>query len=202
MSVCPAVLHDAEHAVGNLLQRIHHTARGALSGAEAEQRDRVRLALEDLERLLELVFDYVSPLEIDVRPTEATKVASSVVSQVRAHVAGTVDVVGDASGKLMVDPRSISRCMQLIGDSIGSVWKDAQAVSVSIDRGQNGEGLEFAIAVANQNSAPLATAARVGLAVAARLIEVQGGELDWDHGGSGACKVVLPILGEGAGDGI
>lgn len=202
VSVCPAILDDAEHAVGNLLQRIHHTARGALSGAEAEQRERVRLALSDLERLLELLFDYVSPLEIEARPTDAAKVASSFVSQVRAHAGGEVEVVGDAAGKLMVDPRSITRSLQLIGESMGTPWREARSVAVQVGRNQDGEGVEFAIRVDEPAGVPVATPARVALAVAGRLIEMQGGELHWDQDGSGDCRVVLPVHGDGGGDGL
>lgn len=202
VSVSPAVLHDAEHAVGNLLQRIHHTARVALGGAEAEHRERVRVALSDLERLLELLFDYVSPLEIEARPTEAAKVASSVVSQVRAHTVAEVDVVGNAQGKLMVDPRAVTRSLQLIGESMGSVWKEALSVAVEVASQQNGEGMEFAIRAANPAAAPLGTAARVALAVAGRMIELQGGELHLEANDLGSCRVVLPIHSGGRVDGI
>jgi hypothetical protein len=206
VSVCPAVLHDAEHAVGNLLQRIHHTARVALSGAEAEERDRVRLALSDLERLLELLFDYVSPVAIEARPTDAAKVASSVMSQVRAHAAGSVDLVGEAAGKLMVDPRALTRSFQLIGEGLGSVWRDSPSVVVDVASGQHGEGLEFTIRVVERASdecaPPVAASARVAMAVAGRLIEMQGGELDWRGDASGACRLVLPIHGVERRDGI
>jgi hypothetical protein len=58
------VLHDVEHAVGNLLQRMHHAARSARAemGAHGE---RLGVALTDLERLLDLLFGYVSPVDVD-----------------------------------------------------------------------------------------------------------------------------------------
>lgn len=204
VSVCPDVLHDAEHAVGNLLQRIHHTARVALGGAEADQRDRVRLALADLERLLELLFDYVSPVAIEARPTDAAKVASSVMSQVRSHAGGSVELVGDTAGKLMVDPRALTRCFQLIGEGLGSAWRDSPEVVVDVATGLNGDGLEFTIrARASAADAPPTVAwARVALAVAGRLIEMQGGELDWSGDPVGDCRVVLPIHSAELGDGI
>ncbi len=202
VSVCPAVLHDAEHAVGNLLQRIHHTARVALAGAEAEERERVRLTLSDLERLLELLFDYVSPVQIAARPTDAAKVASSVVSHVRSHTSGSVEMVGEATGRLMVDPRALTRCFQLIGDSLGDFWKESASVVVDVGSGQNGDGLEFAIRASDSVANTVDACGRVALAVAGRLIEMQGGELHWSSDPVGACRVVLPIDGEGRSDGI
>lgn len=202
VAVRPEVLHDAEHAVGNLLQRIHHVARVSLAGGEAEQRERVRIALSDLEGLLELLFDYVSPFAIEARPTDAGRVASSMVSQVRAHAGESVEIVGQASGKLMIDPRAMSRCFQLIGNSLGNVWKGSPDVAVAVATGQNGDGMAFAINVAEGGGAPLSASARVGLAVAGRLIEMQGGELHWDGDTHGECRVVLPLHGGGTADGI
>ncbi len=202
VAVLPEVLHDAEHAVGNLLQRIHHVSRVSLAGAEAEQRDRVRVALSDLERLLELLFDYVSPVAIEARPTDAGRVASSIVSQVRAHAGDGVEMVGQPNGKLMVDPRALTRCFQLIGDSLGGHWKLSQVVGVDVQTGDGDEGMAFAVRSADGKGAPLSAAARVGLAVAGRLIEMQGGELHWGGDAEGGCRVVLPVQSEGQDDGV
>jgi hypothetical protein len=212
VSIRPQVLDEVEHGVGNLLQRIHHATRVSLAGCDAEQRDRVRVALSDLERLLELLFDYVSPVEIATRPTEAARVASSVIAQVRGYAGAGVEMVGAASGKLLVDPRALTRAFQLIGDSLGSVWKESSSVAVRVSAGDGGEGIVFAIsAAAADGAAPLGASARVGLAVASRLIEMQGGELHWTGEALGACRVVLPTdatdgiraaHGEGRGDGI
>ena len=202
VSVRPEVLHDAEHAVGNLLQRIHHTARVALHGVEVEHRERVGDALSDLERLLELLFDYVSPVDIDARPTDAGKVASSILSQVREHAGESVEMSGVADGKVLVDPRALSRCFQLIGRSLGATWKESADVGVDVASGGALEGISFAVRAARVESPAVGTSARVGLAVAARLLNLQGGELHWDAGaGAGACCVVLPKhIGE-SGDG-
>ncbi len=202
VSVRPEVLHDAEHAVGNLLQRIHHVARVSLAGVEAEQRDRVRGALTDLERLLELLFDYVSPFAIETRPTDASRVAGSMASQVRAHAGEQVPIVGQSEGKLLVDPRAMSKCFQLIGDSLGDVWKESPDVEVGIVLGPNGDGVSIAVDKTNGNGTPLSASARVGMAVAGRLIELQGGELHWSGEEQGACRVVLPLHAEGRGDGV
>ncbi len=195
VSVRPEVLHDAEHAVGNLLQRIHHTVRVALNGLEGDPKDRVNVALSDLEGLLELLFDYVSPVDIEARPTEVGRVSSSLLSLVRSHVGDRVEIDGAADGKVVVDPRALSRCFQLIGASLGDVWKRSAEVGVLVEAGGPEEGVSVGVRLGavGEEAPPVSAAARVGLAVAARLLEMQGGELQWnaEHGG-GTCCVVLP----------
>lgn len=197
VSIRPAVLDDAEHAVGNLLQRIHHTVRVSMAGAEAEQQQRVQVALGDLERLLELLFDYVSPVDVQVRPTDTGRVASSMVSQVREHAGESVRLVGAAEGKVLADPRTLSRCFQLIGGSLGGIWRESSEVAVDVAPGADGEAVVFGVRMSGGAVPPLGAAARVGLAVAGRLIELQGGELQWNgEDASGACHVTLPRDGE------
>lgn len=201
VSIRAAVLDDAEHAVGNILQRIHHTARVSLAGADAEHRDRVHDALGELERLLELLFDYVSPVEVSVRPTDAGRVASSMLSQVREHAGESVSLVGSAEGRVLGDPKALSRSFQLLGAALGDVWREASEVSFDVCKGEGGDGLEFCVR-ASGGETPVGAASRVGLAVAGRLIELQGGELHWDaDGAAGACRVVLPRHG-GRDDGL
>lgn len=202
VSIRPQVLDEVEHGVGNLLQRIHHATRVAMVGCDADQRDRVRVALSDLERLLELLFDYVSPIEIATRPTDASRVASSLVAQVRGYAGAGVEMDGAATGTLLVDPRVVSRAFQLIGDSLGAVWKETSSLAVRVDPGEGGEGMVFSISgVAAESGALLGAAARVGLAVAGRLIEMQGGELRWSSESAAACRVLLPTDGAGFVDG-
>ena len=86
------VLNDAEHAVGNMLQRLHHAARAATAGLGA-QGERLQSTIDDLERLLELLFDYVSPVEVQVRPTAAERIAESLAAQLRAQGIGEVTLI-------------------------------------------------------------------------------------------------------------
>ncbi len=203
VSLRPEVLHDAEHAVGNLLQRIHHTARVALTGVEAEHRERVGGALGDLEGLLELLFDYVSPIDIEARPTDAGKVASSMLSQVREHAGESVAMNGGAEGKVLVDPRAISRCFQLIGRSLGHAWKESPEICVDVSAGAAGQEIAFAVCAEPGDGAPVGARARVGLAVAERLLDLQGGTLHWNgEGRSGACRVILPAHSGESSDGV
>ena len=90
VAVRPDVLNDVEHAVGNLLQRMHHAARSARSGSGAHG-ERLQTTLEELERLLELLFDYVSPVDVQVRAIDAGVSPRAWRRSCAASGAGNVD---------------------------------------------------------------------------------------------------------------
>src|SRR5215470_18429518 len=108
VAVRRAVLNDVEHAVGNLLQRMHHAARAAKGGL-GEQGERLETALDDLERLLELLFDYVSPVEVQVRPTDAERIAESLAAQLRGQGAAELAPGAPPAVEVLADPRILSR---------------------------------------------------------------------------------------------
>jgi len=195
VAVRPDVLNDAEHAVGNFLQRLHHMSR-LLGAADAQQADRLRLALGDLERLLELLFDYVLPAEVSVRATDAVIVVDSLAAQVRAQ-AGTEVNAGDCPAvRLSVDPKSLSRCFQLLGVACGKGWQGA-GLSVEAALEPGGERLRVAVTGAPAGEVRAAAEERMAAAVAAQLIEKQGGELSWSDLEPSALALTLPVQGGG-----
>jgi hypothetical protein len=195
VAVRPDVLNDAEHAVGNFLQRLHHMTR-LLGAADAQQADRLRLALGDLERLLELLFDYVLPAEVAVRPTDAVAVADSLVSQVRAQTAGAVTASECPLVRLLVDPKSLSRCFQLLGVACGKAWQGG-GLRVETVLEPGGERLRLVVSGAALGDARAAAEERMAAAVAAQLIEMQGGELSWSDRAPAALALTLPVQGGG-----
>lgn len=200
VAVRPDVLNDAEHAVGNFLQRIHHMARVLGAAADAQQADRLRLALGDLERLLELLFDYVLPAEVAVRPTAAGVVADSLAAQVRAQCGGEVEVSACPAVRLLVDPKSLSRSFQLLGVACGKVWQGG-ALSVEAMLEPGGDRLRLAVRGAEGGEIRAAAEQRMAAAVATQLVEMQGGELVWSDLEPSALVLTLPIQG-GSDEGI
>jgi hypothetical protein len=187
VAVREGVLNDVEHAVGNLLQRLHHAARSARAemGAHGE---RLQAALTDLERLLDLLFGYVSPVDVELRPTDAARVAESLAAQLRGQgVAVTVGAVPPV--QVLADPRALGRSFQLLAESRS--WAGAGAVEVGLIHDAAAERIEFALRGASEAGA-LGAPGALAAVVAGRLIELQGGELR--HDGRG-CAVTLPVAG-------
>ena len=180
------VLHDAEHAVGNLLQRLHHASRSARAESAATG-ERLQTALEDLERVLELLFDYVTPVELELRPTDAARVAESLAAQAGGKGA-TVTVAAAPSVQVLADGRQISRSFQLM--ALAAAWDAGTTLGVAIRHDAIGERVEFA--VSSGEAAPAAPAhAALAMAVAARRVELHGGSLA--RAADGSATIVLPV---------
>lgn len=188
------VLSDVEHALGNLLQRMHHAVRSSqvALGAPGE---RLQGALDDLERLLELLFDYVSPVEVSVRPTDAERIAESLAAQLRGQ--GVAEVSHGAAPGLQVlaDGRVLSRSFQLLAPACARVCEGVGPVAIEIVHDLVGDRVQFLVQATTAMAATPATAhADLAAAVARRLIELQGGELQARPRSACACAVVLPVV--------
>ncbi|MGH7788333.1 MAG: hypothetical protein ACRERC_15800 [Candidatus Binatia bacterium] len=188
------MLSDVEHAVGNLLQRMHHAARGVRAEL-AVPGERLQGALEELEGLLDLLFDYVSPVDVSVRPTEAALVAESLAAQLRAQ--GAVDVVlaEVPAVAVLADGRALSRGFLLLARACGREWQAAGPLTVQTRHDAAADRVEFT--VESGGGVPPATSAQAALAgaVASRLIELQGGELRTRPRSECICQVALPVAG-------
>jgi len=184
------VLNDVEHAVGNLLQRAHHAVRSA--GVGAAQGERLQSALNDLERLLELLFDYVSPVDVQVRPTEADRIAESLVAQLRAQGVSEIGH-GPAPGlQVLADPRVLSRSFLLLARVCAPECEGGGRVAVELVRDPAGDRVQFLLQAAVERLPAMTPQSSLAAAVAGRLIELQGGELHARPRPSCACAVVLP----------
>jgi hypothetical protein len=184
------VLNDVEHAVGNLLQRVHHLARGA--GVSVAHGGPLQSALNDLERLLELLFDYVSPVDVEVRPTDADRVAESLAAQLRAQ--GVTEVGhGPALGlQVLADPRVLSRSFLLLARACAPECEGGGQVTVELVHDPAGDRVQFLVQAAVERLPAMSAHSSLAAAVAGRLIELQGGELYARPRPACACAVVLP----------
>lgn len=181
------VLTDVEHAVGNLLQRMHHAAR-----AVAPSGDRLHGTLDDLERLLELLFDYVSPVEVALRPTDAGRVVESLAAQFRAQ-GGTEVTLGELPRgvQVLADPRLLTRSFALLARA--HLGDCAPEVAVMVDvAGVEADRVEFRVRLERDAAGSPYTA--MAAAVAGRLIELQGGELSTGSLPGVVLAVTLPAV--------
>ncbi len=192
VAVRPDVLSDAEHALGNLLQRIHYVVR-ACRDSLGPHGERISGALDDLERLLELLLDYVSPIELEVRPTDGGRIAESLVAQVRACGAAEPKVGNHLPIRVVADPRVLNRSFQLLGRACEQDWKGASHTFVEVRHSESADLAEFVVYAQVEGATSAAADAKLAAAVAARLIELQGGEVRWTSSAGGvSCSVILP----------
>jgi len=188
------VLNDVEHAVGNLLQRMHHAARGVRAEL-AVPGERLQGALEELESLLDLLFDYVSPVDVLVRATDATRVAESLAAQLRAQGAAEVVLAAVPPVSVLADARALSRSFQLLARACGREWQGAGPVTIQARHDAAADRVELSVEIGGAMP-PAATAqAALAGAVAARLIELQGGEMRTRPRAECLCQVILPVAG-------
>lgn len=191
VAVRRAVLNDVEHAVGNLLQRMHHAARTAKAGLGA-QGERLQTTLDDLERLLELFFDYVSPVEVQVRPTDAERIAESLAAQLRAQGVSEVRLGATAATRVLADPRVMGRSFLLLAQACARELDGAGPVAIDVVHDPAGDRVQFLVQSADGTAVAPTAFSSLAAAVAGRLIELQGGELHVRPQPACACAVVLP----------
>lgn len=188
------VLNDVEHAMGNLLQRMHHAARSAKASLGV-QGERLESTLDDLERLLELLFDYVSPVEVQVRPTDAARIAESLAAQLRAQGVSEVSLSASPDIQVLADPRVLSRSFLLLAQACVRECNGDGPLAIDVVHDAAGDRVEFLVrASAALTGAPTAQSS-LGAAVAGRLIELQGGDLRTRPHPACACAVALPAAG-------
>jgi hypothetical protein len=176
VAICPEVLNEAEHALGNLFQRLHHITRVAREGLGANA-ERMTGALSDLQELLDLVFDYVTPLTLDARPIGCDRLAESVAANVRPFVVQQITTASAPQANVDIDTRVLGRSLQVLAKARARELAAAQAVSVTAAHDPAGTTVEVAVALQGGHAAEPANDVDLAWEVASRLIELQGGEL-------------------------
>jgi len=189
----PNVLNDAEHALGNLFQRIYHVTRAARDGL-GPYADRMTANLQNLEKLLQLVFDYVSPVELDIRAVDSARVIESLAAHVREHIVGEIEMPSCPQTPISADTRALGRSFQLLGLAFHNEFSSASRVAIEVLKEKGGGSVGFSVQAIGNRRCTQETQAALAWEVAARLIEIQGGELvKSTEAGGYTCTVVLPI---------
>lgn len=195
VAVRAEVLSDAEHALGNLFQRIYHLTR-LTRDTLGPNGERLTSAVENVERLLELLFDYVSPVEVELRSVAALKVVESLASQVRSQSSAEVATPECPPVYVVADARLLRRTFQLLVRAFARDIERASriALGVSHDAERTEIGARIEVADPNQGGAD----ANLAVAVAARLIDLNGGELRHGANAEGVSwSVALPTSKDG-----
>src|SRR5690606_1813508 len=136
--------------------------------------------------LLDLLFAYVTPAEVELRPTDATRVTESLAAQLRGQNV-TVAVGDGVDVRVLADPRAIGRCFQLLAQARS--WGAEVTLATVHDAGR--ERVEFTLQAGPEGA--VSAHGKLAAAVAARLIELQGGELR--AAADGRWAITLPVAG-------
>jgi hypothetical protein len=149
-------------------------------------------AIRDLEGVVELVFDYVSPVDLALRPIPADRIAESLVSQISERSKGQV-LLGDCPAvSVSADSRRLRRCFQLLGQACEHDWTVADRISVRVTHEPADERVEFQISYETTSGHGGSTSESLLWAVAGRLLELHGGALLRTPSTENACLIVLP----------
>lgn len=195
MAICPEVLNEAEHALGNLFQRIHHIARVAREGLGANA-ERMTGALSDLQELLDLLFDYVTPVTLDARPVGCDRLAESLAANVRPLVAQELTTNCAAGATIDIDTRVLSRSFQVLARARTRELAAAQMVALTGTHDAASGTVDLVMVLHGGETIALSTDVDLAWEVAARLIELQGGELrETASGNSRTITMTFPVSG-------
>jgi hypothetical protein len=190
--VHPDVLRDAEHTLGNLFQRIYHATRLNRDGHGANV-DRLTAAIEDLEGVVELIFDYVSPVELELRSIPAARIAESLVSQITPLTKGDIVLEACPAVSVLADSRRLRRCFQLLGRACEHALAAADRVSISVGHDAVEEQAEIRVSCSSPSGSNGSRSDSLLWAVAGRLIELHGGALQYTPSATmSTCLIVLP----------
>jgi hypothetical protein len=195
VAICPEVLNAAEHTLGNLFQRIHHIARVAREGLGANA-ERMTGALSDIQEVLDLVFDYVTPISLERRPVGCDRIAESLAANVRALIPDVRIAESAPAATIEVDVRVLSRSLQILVKARARELGPAQTATITATRQFDGDTIDFAVVVHSGGSIVLSSDVDLAWEVAARLIELQGGELSQTASGSSlTITLTFPVSG-------
>lgn len=195
VSVRTDVLSDVEHALGNLFQRIHHITRVSRDGL-GPYADRLTDVVQDLEQLLELVFDYVSPIDLQIRPVKCSWVAESLAAQFRAQGSLEVSVDEVPTVEVLGDLRGLPRSFGLAASALSRDLDAGRPVRIHAAYDERQHRCEITARFPSPHPSPMPANAGLAWEVAGRLIDLQGGELCRSHqAGFLSCTVILPANG-------
>jgi len=134
-------------------------------------------------------------VEVQVRPSDAERIAESLAAQLRAQ--GVSDVLLGASPGIQVlaDPRVLGRSFLLLAEACARECNGGGPLVIEVVHDAAGDRVEFLVRANGELTGTPSPQSSLAAAVAGRLIELQGGELRARPYPACACAVVLPAAG-------
>jgi signal transduction histidine kinase len=189
VAVRPEVMGEAEHAFGNLFHRLHYLAQ-KLQNRGVEGAAALGGSVTDLEDLLRLVLDYVSPLAIEARLLDAETVVRGLESGLERRLGERCEEVAQA--RVLGDGGQLSQAFAYMR----RVLAEGTHVDVKVER-DVGEGWLVLSGEEAGRTVVASGRAMIPWALAQKIVEAHGGTLTEETENGGArWKLRLPLAGE------
>lgn len=185
----PRVVENAEHVLGNLFQRLYHGVERTRS-LDAGVAEDLAASVDEVERCLQLVLDYVAPFPPALESVPVGEVAESLAQRVGERLGRKIDVACSVDGAVLVDPGRLGRAFAQMVPRLAS----GAPGRVSLQVVATGESMGLHLQLAGALLLPRTSMAELQWAVAEKLIEIHAGGLEEQAGPSGEVQwsVSLP----------
>jgi hypothetical protein len=201
MRVDEAVVHDLSHELGNYFHKLYYWTDCVRSGADdpaagASPADALDETLHRLQEFLNLALEYFQPATLNLMRLTVGDVARAFEAQIRGEnpeAAVATSCGGEiAPAAVLIDTTRLSLALRLVARLLGG-----SELQATFGRTAPGDVLEIAVLASGASTEAAARRAQrvVEWAVAARMLEMHGGDLvaDEQRPGSASCVLHLPL---------
>jgi hypothetical protein len=200
-----AVLTEISHELGNLFHKLYHWSDYFRSGVppaatDSSAADMLERTIRNLEDFLKVAFQYFSPIQLNTVHLTVDDLLAGFLSQLSGYANGMpVEVsrpVAWDGAHVLVDLQYISQAFQIAARRITQQPGPHATLHVHVGRGLRGNvpGVELDLAIdrpGDQSGLFRGSQAGIEWAVADRLFEQHGGELEERQTESGTRHLVL-----------
>jgi len=205
MRIDQVVVHDLSHELGNYFHKLYYWTDCIRSGAtdlgtDASPTDALDETMRRLQSFLNLALQYFEPVElapVDMSVGDVARALESMLRGENPEALVTLRCAEGVSGALVrIDPPRLSSGLRTVARLLGG--GAGSALDAAIDTSKAARD-RIEIVVTASGGTPDAAARRaqrvVEWAVAARVLELHGGELATNEGRSGStsCVLTLPL---------
>lgn len=189
--VRPAVVENADHVFGNLFQRVY-AGVSRLQQLDPTEGDSLATSVREVEEALQLVLDYVAPFPPSFERFAVAEVAESLAHRIKdiagAAVAMVVEVTSE--GAVLADPARLGRAFDLLAQRFAERARGERAeIAVEIAP----DSVQLRLACSRSSASARSSIGDLRWAVAEKLIELQGGTLEFAGGEGGSLQWMVSL---------
>jgi signal transduction histidine kinase len=202
------VLAEISHELGNFFHKLYYWSdylqgeKGSRRSPDVTATQMLERTIKNFEGFIHTAFQYFHPIQLACVRMSVPELLSGLLAQLDEHLAapGTPRTVADRGGwgddAVLVDPGRLSHALGITVRRLCQHLGAESSVEITIARAErsDGAGVEIALELRQPNGASLlfqTAVAGVEWAVAARIIELHGGQLAEREDEHGVKRAVL-----------